>query len=81
MKMVKYGPYTITEEEYHKQIFCNGKPGNPSVYHDWKNTVGTLTEGFAEKCTKCGKMRWIVKKIPNYDELEGSMQRSITDKW
>lgn len=66
MRMVKYGPYTITEAEYHRQLFCNGKPGNPSIYHCWED-MGDLCR---EKCTACGMVRYIVIHMPNYDDLE-----------
>jgi hypothetical protein len=55
--MIKYGPYKLTADEYNRQIFCNGKPGNPSIYHNWID----LDDGCREKCTKCGMVRWIVR--------------------
>ena len=65
MEMVEYGLFTITEDEYHKERFCNGKPGNPSIFHYWED-IGDICW---ERCTKCGRARFIVKRIPNYDTL------------
>ena len=62
--MKKYGPFELTEDKYNKQVFCNGKPGSPSIYHNWHpNAPGTETE----TCQKCGRVRFLTMKTSNPD--------------